>query len=88
MAPDADSVADSLTTLVQVIGRDRNLSQWFRRLDQMSAIERRNQVFKISEQMTNDGKDRDAVDAFRLLADTRIFDATRLALRECGYIDE
>lgn len=86
MTDHADSAFDSLTKLVQVIGRDRNLFEWFRQLDQMSADERRNQIFRISDQMTAAEKDPDIVKAFRLLADPRMFDAARLALQDSGYI--
>jgi hypothetical protein len=82
MALDAESALDNLTRMVQVIGRDRELRQWFSALTEQSAVERRNEIFMTSEKMRAEGKDTELVASFRLLADSRVFDAARLALQE------
>ncbi|HXJ58884.1 MAG TPA: hypothetical protein VNU68_19665 [Verrucomicrobiae bacterium] len=79
---DTDSALDNLTRMAQVIGRDQQLRAWFSALAQMPAVERRNEIFSTSERMRSEGKDEDLVVSFRLLADTRVFDAAWLALQE------
>jgi hypothetical protein len=82
MTLDTESALDNLARMVQVIGRDQGLRQWFSALTQKSAVERRNEIFMTSERMRAEGKDTDLVASFRLLADSRVFDAARLALQE------
>jgi hypothetical protein len=84
MALNTDSALNNLARMVQVIGPDKQLRRWFSALGQMPTLERRNAIYSMSEQMTADGKDEDLVASFRLLADTRVFDAARLALQEEG----
>jgi hypothetical protein len=82
MTLNTESALDILTRMVQVIGRDRKLRQWFSALTQQSAVDRRNEIFMTSEKMRAEGKDADLAASFRLLADSRVFDAARLALQE------
>ena len=82
MTLDTESALDNLARMVQVIGRDQGLRQWFSALTQKSAVERRNEIFMTSERMRAEGKDMALVASFRLLADSRVFDAARLALQE------
>jgi hypothetical protein len=42
----------------------------------------RNEIYSASERMRAEGKDEDLVASFRLLADTRVFDAACLALQK------
>ena len=79
---DPDSALDNLTRMAQVIGRDPQLRHWFSALAQMPAVERRNEIYSASERMRAEGKDEDLVVSFRLLADTRVFDAAWLALQK------
>jgi len=81
MTLDTESALNNLARMVQVIGRDQRLRQWFSALTQQSAVERRNEIFMTSERMRAEGKDTDLVESFRLLADSRVFDAARLALK-------
>jgi hypothetical protein len=82
MALDTESALDNLARMVQVIGRDQALRQWFSALTQKSAVERRNEIFMTGERMRAEGKDTDLVAPFRLLADSKVFDAARLANQE------
>jgi len=82
MTLDTESALNNLARMVQVIRRDQRLRQWFSALTQQSAVERRNEIFMTSERMRAEGKDTDLVASFRLLADSRVFDAARLALQE------
>ena len=82
MTLDTESALNNLARMVQVIRRDQRLRQWFSALTQQSAVERRNEIFMTSERMRAEGKDTDLVESFRLLADSRVFDAARLALQE------
>jgi hypothetical protein len=79
---DPDSALDNLSRMAQVIGRDPQLRHWFSALAQMPAVERRNEIYSASERMRAEGKDEDLVVSFRLLADTRVFDAACLALQK------
>jgi hypothetical protein len=79
---DPDSALDNLSRMAQVIARDQQLRHWFSALAQRPAIERRNEIYSASERMRAEGKDEDLVASFRLLADTRVFDAACLALQK------
>jgi hypothetical protein len=79
---DTESALDNLARMVQIIGRDRKLRLWFSALTRQSAVQRRNEIFAESERMRAAGEDTDLVASFRLLADSRIFDAASLALQE------
>jgi hypothetical protein len=81
MAINPDSVLDNLTRLVQVIGPDQQLRQWFSALAKKSAVERRNEIYLACERMQAAGQDADLVVSLRLLADARVFTATALALQ-------
>ena len=82
MALTTDTALNNLTRMVQVIGRDQKLRLWFAAVTQRSAVDRRNEIFAVSERMRAEGKDADLVASFRLLADSRVFEAARLALQE------
>ena len=77
-----DSALENLTLMVQVFGRDQQLRQWFSLLAAKPTVERRTEIYSMSERMRAEGKDEDLVASFRLLADTRVFDAARLALQK------
>ena len=82
MTISANSALNNLTRMVQVVGRDPQLRQWFSALAQKPAADRRNEIYSTSERMRADGKDEDLVASFRLLADSRVFDAARVALQK------
>ena len=82
MALKPDAALDNLTRMVQVIARERRLRQWFSALTQRSSVERRNEILSMTEQMRIEGEDADLVATFRLLSDSRVFDAACLALRK------
>jgi hypothetical protein len=84
----ADGMLDILARCVQIIGRDAELRKWFLELEKKSAVQRSNYIHLTCQGMIVEGKDNDLVCAFRLLADARVFAATRQALRECGYIED
>ncbi len=88
MKSNADSVIESLTRFVQVIGRDDALRQRFSQMTQMSAVQRANQIHIMAEQMTAERRDPELVAVFRLFADARVFEAAKLAMRQCGYIKD
>jgi len=69
-----------LALLVEIIGSDSKLREWFDQLTARSAVERRNAIYALSEKMKSTGKEPDAIVAFRLMADPRVFSAARLAL--------
>src|SRR3954447_1725773 len=68
-----DSIVDNLASLAKVIGRDAKLRKWFRELDKKPFFERRSEILQMAEQMTSERKDMDAVAAFKLLADPKVF---------------
>ncbi len=79
---------DSLARFVQVIGSDSVLRQRFCRLATLSPTQRSNEILLMAEQMAADRKDQDLVVAFRLFADSRVFEAGMVALREGGYVKD
>ena len=85
---DADVAFENLARLVQVIGRDPKLRGWFCGLVKKSPVQRTNAIHIMAERMAADRKDADLIACFRLLADARVLEATRLALRECGSIKD
>jgi len=82
MSTTFDAALDNLTRIVRVVGDDQKLRRWFHSLSKKSAVERRNAIYVMSEQMAAQNVDADLVASFRLLADARIFDAACLALRD------
>ena len=88
MKPQAESALDSLARFVQVIGSDGDLRQRFCQLASLSAIQRSNEIHVMAAQMTAERKDPELVAVFRLFADSRVFEAGMVALRECGYITD
>ena len=78
-----DFAIDSLVRLVEVIGSDRELRAWFARLEDLSAVQRRNAIFTMSEQLQSHAGNSQAIVTFRLLADPRVFSAAWLALAGC-----
>lgn len=73
---------DNLTRMVQTIGSDEKLRSWFSALQQKSTIARRNDIYAMLDRLRADGLDADLVSAFRLLADSRVFEAACVALEE------
>jgi hypothetical protein len=82
MALNRNMALDDLACIVQVIGDDRGLREWFRAMAHESAVDRRNKIYAMVERMRADGEEADLVASFQLLADSRIFRAARVALRE------
>jgi hypothetical protein len=81
MALNPDSALDNLTRMVQVIEGDRKLHDWFCTLAQTPTVTRRNKIYAMVQRMRAEGTDTDLVASFRLLADSRVFDAACEALR-------
>jgi hypothetical protein len=80
MALNPDSALDNLTRIVQVIEGDRKLHEWFCTLAHRPTVTRRNEIYAMVERMRAEGTDADLVASFRLLADSRVFDAACEAL--------
>lgn len=80
MALNPDSALDNLTRMVQVIEGDRELYDWFCTLAHKSTVTRRNKIYAMVERMRAERTDADLVASFRLLADSRVFDAACEAL--------
>jgi hypothetical protein len=82
MSTNSDSALEKLTRMVQVFGEDQELLDWYNSLGQMSTVARRNAIFSMIDKMTARKTDNDLVSSLRLLTDSRVFDAVRLALQE------
>ncbi len=80
MSITSDAALDNLTRIIQVIRDDQKLLRWFHTLIKKSAAERRNEIYSRSERLAVQNGDTDLAASFSLLADSRIFDAARLAL--------
>ena len=72
----------NLARIVQVIRDERQMNRWFCEMAHKSAVERRNEIYSMVERMRCEGEDADLIASFRLLADSRVFRAVRVALRE------
>jgi hypothetical protein len=77
-----DAALDSLTRIIQVVGDDQKLRRWFQALIKKPVVDRRNEIYFMSERLAVQNGDTDLAASFSLLADPRIFDAARLALSE------
>ena len=88
MKTNADSALETLARFVQAIGRDDALRQRFSQIAKLSPVQRSNEIHIMAEQMAAERKDPELIALFRLFADTKVFEAAMLALRECGYIKE
>lgn len=86
MALNPDSAFDNLTRIVQVIGGDQKLREWFFGLARLSAVRRRNEIYGVVERMTAEGQDVDLTVSFQMLADSRVFEAACVALGKSGGI--
>ena len=75
-----ESALDRLSTIVQVIRSDRALASWFSGLTRLSAVDRRNAIFGMSEKMRAQGQDPSMVACFQLLSEIEVFEAAHLAL--------
>jgi hypothetical protein len=75
-----DSTIDNLARMSRAIQNDQKLREWFGDLADMSEVERRNKIYSAAEQIRAEGKDADLAASFHLLADARVFEATRLAM--------
>ena len=82
MALDAESALDHLARMVQMIARDKDLKQWFSGLAQKPEPERCYEIYSRSEAIRAAGEDDDLIRAFRLLTDSRVFEAACLALQD------
>lgn len=77
---------DALALLVQAIGRDRKLRQWFLGLTQKSILERQLEIYRTADRMTAQLEDAELIASTKLLADPKTFAAILQTLREHGHI--
>jgi hypothetical protein len=88
MSPNHDSTLDSLALLVQAIGRDWKLRQWFLELTQKTVLERSREISTTTNQMAAQHEDAQLVASLNLLGDPTLFDAVQQTLREHGRIND
>jgi hypothetical protein len=88
MVANDNSALDALAILVQAIGRDKKLLQWFDGLAEKALVERRNEIYAMTDQMTKDRKDTNLIYSLGLLANPETFNAVRKTLHEHGYIND
>jgi hypothetical protein len=86
MVVENNPAIDSLAILVQAVGRDKKLLQWFGALAQKTLVEKCNEIYAMADEMTKDRKDDNLICSLRLLAKPEIFYAVRKTLHEHGYI--
>ena len=81
-------VIDGLTNLTRAIGEDGVLRHWFYGLAKKPIWERRQAIFAMCERIASEGSHEELVNAFKMLAIPKIFEAARTALMECGFSEE
>jgi hypothetical protein len=81
---DAERALDNLARFVQVIGRDRKLTEWFHGLESMDPVRRGHEILILAERIGSGHKDPGLIASFKLLADQAVFDAARTALRNAN----
>ncbi|GEM_PF-2101205 len=79
--PGTDETFDALTRMVRVLGDDTELSEWFVGLGLLSSVDRRNEVFRMHEDLLSQdpAASDDVVAPLKLLADDRVFAAAQQA---------
>ena len=83
-----DSLIENLTSLTLAIGERAELRKWFHELAQKPAHQRTGAILAMSERIATEGKDAALASSFKLLADSRVFDAARMALEKYDHDDE
>ncbi|MEI7733092.1 MAG: hypothetical protein WCO56_26205 [Verrucomicrobiota bacterium] len=83
-----DKALERLSQLVQAIGKDPELRQWFVALCSEQSAARRREISRMSQQMQSQQVVPEVIASFNLLADEQIFNAVRVALWECCYIEK
>lgn len=79
----AAALPEELIVLVQVVGEDSTLREWFEGLEAMTDESRVAELRRLAAAMEVGGEEAPLVDAVRLLAHPRIFRGARAALAEC-----
>lgn len=87
MKDDKNSVMDDLARFIVMVGQDSVLRHRFCQLAALSSVQRSNEIHILAEQMAAQRKDPDLIRVFRLFADSRVFEAGMVALRESGYLE-
>jgi hypothetical protein len=86
MPANTSTTLDALAILMHAVGRDPKLRKWFGALAGKSAVERRNEIFVLAKQMTEQGEDPKIISSLFLLTEEKIFEAALQSLRELGHI--
>jgi hypothetical protein len=84
MSLDRESALDNLAGFIQAISEDGKLRGRFSGMAKMTSAERFNQIQFMAHEMSAERLDPDLIASFRLLADERVFEAAKAALRDCG----
>jgi hypothetical protein len=79
-----DSIIDDLARFILVMRSDHQLQYWFRDLEKKPLLQRHNDIQTLARQLAAENRDADLVASFKLLSNSRVFDAVSLALRECA----
>jgi len=82
MASNRDKALDNLARLVQVVRHDQKLRKWFLSIAHLPTVQRRNEIYAMVERIGNKEEFADLVVSLRLLADSGVFEAACVALRE------
>lgn len=80
----SEETYEALTRLVRVLSGDPALLEWFEGLAKMASIARRNEVFRMHQELLGGGQEvsEDVVVPLKLLADDRVFEAAVHAINE------
>ena len=65
----SDELSDGMVAVVRVIGENRNLQAWFRRIVALPDNLRVSEIGRLVSEMHANGEDRQTVDAFSALSD-------------------
>jgi len=71
MAANTGATLDTLAGVIQSIAHDKKLLQWFGALAGKPAVERRNEIFSATRQMTEKREDEKVINSLLLLADAK-----------------
>ena len=78
----SDAVLNELSLIARVFAQNPDLARWFAGLTHLSLVDRRNEIYRLSEKMRQNHEDTALVASFQLLADPMVFKAVLEILKK------
>ncbi len=76
------AVLNELSLIARVFAQNQDLARWFAGLTHLPLVERRNEIYRLSEKMRQNYEDTALIASFQLLADPTVFNAVLEILKK------